>query len=125
MRRHRFAGYVPVFGTIRENIRYRRPGAGDEEVIAAAVTANADFFIRHLPEQYDTVLAENAGNLSQGRRQLLAIARAVLAEPAILILDEATSSIDTRTELCIQEALFAPNEGQNHFYHCAPAKYDP
>lgn len=92
-------------GTIRDNIRYGRPEASDEEVVAAAMTANADFFIRHLTEQYDTVLAENAGNLSQGQRQLLAIARAVLAEPAILILDEATSSIDTRTELCIQEAL--------------------
>ncbi len=92
-------------GTIKENIRYGRPEAADEEVKAAAVKANADFFIRHLPQQYDTVLLESAANLSQGQRQLLAIARAILADPAILILDEATSSIDTRTELCIQEAL--------------------
>lgn len=102
-------------GTIRENIRYGRPGASDEEVVAAAMTANADFFIRHLPAAYDTVLAENAGNLSQGQRQLLAIARAVLAEPAILILDEATSSIDTRTELCIQEALLRLMKGRTTF----------
>lgn len=92
-------------GTIKENIRYGRPAATDEDVKAAAVKANADFFIRHLPHQYDTVLLESAANLSQGQRQLLAIARAILADPAILILDEATSSIDTRTELCIQDAL--------------------
>ncbi|MCI3922994.1 ABC transporter ATP-binding protein/permease [Paenibacillus sp. TRM 82003] len=92
-------------GTIRENIKYGRPEASDEEVAAAAALANADGFIRRLPKGYDTELAENGGNLSQGQRQLLAIARVILAEPSILILDEATSSIDTRTELHIQAAL--------------------
>ena len=92
-------------GTVKENIKYGKPDATDEEVVAAARAANADVFIRRLPQGYDTVLAENGGNLSQGQRQLLAIARVVLADPSILILDEATSSIDTRTELHIQEAL--------------------
>ena len=102
-------------GTIRDNIRYGRPEATDEEVVGAAVKANADFFIRRLPQAYDTVLLESAGNLSQGQRQLLAIARAILAQPAILILDEATSSIDTRTELCIQEALLQLMSGRTTF----------
>ena len=102
-------------GTVRENIRYGRPEATDEEVKAAALMANADFFIRHLPQQYDTLLLESAANLSQGERQLLAIARAILAEPAILILDEATSSIDTRTERCIQEALLRLMSGRTTF----------
>ncbi|HZG74776.1 MAG TPA: ABC transporter ATP-binding protein [Paenibacillus sp.] len=92
-------------GTVKENIKYGKPDATDDEVVAAARAANADVFIRRLPQGYDTALTENGGNLSQGQRQLLAIARVVLAEPAILILDEATSSIDTRTELHIQEAL--------------------
>jgi ATP-binding cassette subfamily B protein len=92
-------------GTIKDNIRYGRPDATDEEVTAAAALANADSFIRRLTNGYDTVLSENGGNLSQGQRQLLAIARVILAQPSILILDEATSSIDTRTELHIQEAL--------------------
>lgn len=92
-------------GTIKENIKYGKPDATDEEVVAAARMANADVFIRRLPNGYDTVLSENGGNLSQGQRQLLAIARVILAQPSILILDEATSSIDTRTELHIQEAL--------------------
>ncbi len=102
-------------GTIRDNIRYGRPEATDEEVVAAAVKANADFFIRRLPQAYDTLLLESAANLSQGQRQLLAIARAILAQPAILILDEATSSIDTRTELCIQEALLQLMSGRTTF----------
>ncbi|MFZ7942439.1 ABC transporter ATP-binding protein [Neobacillus sp. 19] len=92
-------------GTIKENIKYGNPEASDREVEQAAKMANADGFIKRLPNQYETVLSENGGNLSQGQRQLLAIARVILARPALLILDEATSSIDTRTELHIQEAL--------------------
>jgi ATP-binding cassette, subfamily B, multidrug efflux pump len=94
-------------GTIKENIMYGNPHASDAEVKAAAVMANADSFIKRLPNQYDTLLLENGGNLSQGQRQLLAIARVILAEPRLLILDEATSSIDTRTEFHIQEALLS------------------
>ncbi|RYG35771.1 ABC transporter ATP-binding protein [bacterium] len=92
-------------GTVRENIRYGRLEATEEEIVAAAKMANADTFIRHLPHGYDTVLSERAGNLSQGQRQLLSIARTILADPQILILDEATSSVDTRTEIQIQEAM--------------------
>jgi len=88
-----------------ENIRYGRLSATDEACIAAAKLANADQFIRRLPEGYHTQLSERGSNLSQGQRQLLAIARAVIADPRILILDEATSSVDTRTEVYIQEAL--------------------
>ncbi len=92
-------------GTIRDNIAYGRDGAGDEDVLRAAKAAQADHFIRTLPDGYLTVLNEEASNLSQGQRQLLCIARAVLADPAVLILDEATSSVDTRTEFLIQKAL--------------------
>ncbi|OIK16026.1 multidrug ABC transporter ATP-binding protein [Bacillus sp. MUM 116] len=102
-------------GTIKENIKYGKPDATDDEVVAAAMMANADVFIRRLPNQYDTELAENGGNLSQGQRQLLAIARVILAKPSILILDEATSSIDTRTELHIQEALLTLMEDRTSF----------
>jgi ATP-binding cassette subfamily B multidrug efflux pump len=102
-------------GTIKENIKYGKPDATDDEVIAAAKLANADVFIRRLPQQYDTELAENGGNLSQGQRQLLAIARVILAKPSILILDEATSSIDTRTELHIQDALLHVMQGRTSF----------
>mgnify|MGYP001487086774 FL=1 len=102
-------------GTIKENIRYGKPDATDEEVRRAAMLANADPFIRRLPKGYDTELAENGGNLSQGQRQLIAIARVFLADPPILILDEATSSIDTRTELQIQEALLAAMRGRTTF----------
>ncbi len=91
--------------TIRANITYGRPDATDEELHAAAHFARADRFIERLPEGYDTVLAEGGSNLSQGQRQLLSIARAVLADPKILILDEATSSVDTRTEMHIQQAM--------------------
>ena len=91
--------------TVMENLRYGRLEATDEEVVEAARTADADHFIRQLPQGYQTVLSERAGNLSQGQRQLLAIARTLLADPAILILDEATSSVDTRTEARIQRAL--------------------
>lgn len=102
-------------GTIKENIRYGKPEATDEEVRSAAVMAGADTFIRRLPGGYDTPLSENGGNLSQGQRQLLAIARVMLAKPAILILDEATSSIDTRTELQIQDALLQVMKGRTTF----------
>jgi ATP-binding cassette subfamily B protein len=102
-------------GTIRDNIKYGRPDATDEEMREAARLANADAFIRRLPQQYDTVLTENGGNLSQGQRQLLAIARVMLAKPKILILDEATSSIDTRTERHIQEALLHLMRGRTTF----------
>ncbi|MCY9423102.1 ABC transporter ATP-binding protein, partial [Bacillus paralicheniformis] len=92
-------------GTIRENIAYGRDGATDEDIIRAAKAAYADDFIRTLPDGYDTVLGEDAQNISQGQRQLLTIARAILADPKILILDEATSSVDTRTEMNIQKAM--------------------
>ena len=93
--------------TIRANIKYGRPDASDEEMKRAAALAKADVFIERLPDGYDTVLAESGSNLSQGQRQLLSIARAVLADPKILILDEATSSVDTRTEMHIQQAMVA------------------
>nr|WP_040716836.1 ABC transporter ATP-binding protein [Paenibacillus daejeonensis] len=102
-------------GTIRDNIMYGKPDATAEEVEAAARLANADVFIRRLKDGYDTLLTENGGNLSQGQRQLLAIARVILADPPILILDEATSSIDTRTELHIQEALLAVMKNRTTF----------
>jgi ATP-binding cassette subfamily B protein len=92
-------------GTIMENIRYGRPDATDEEVIAAAKAAHVDHFVHTLPNGYSMVLNEEASNVSQGQMQLLTIARAVLADPRILILDEATSSVDTRTEVLIQKAL--------------------
>ena len=92
-------------GTIADNIRYGKLDATDEEVAAAARLANADAFIRHLPKGYDTVLSGDGGNLSQGQRQLLAIARAAVADPPVLILDEATSSIDTRTEKLIEKGM--------------------
>lgn len=98
--------------TIDANIRYGNSEATDEEVKAAAKTANAHSFIRHLPDGYNTVLSESGSNLSQGQRQLLSIARAVLADPKILILDEATSSVDTRTEMHIQSAMFALMKGR-------------
>ncbi|MBN1565299.1 MAG: ABC transporter ATP-binding protein, partial [Anaerolineae bacterium] len=102
-------------GTVMENIRYGRLDASDDDVIAAATLANADRFIRHLPRGYQTQVSEQGHNFSQGQRQLLAIARAVLADPRILILDEATSSVDTRTELQIQEALLRLLEGRTAF----------
>ena len=100
---------------VMENIRYGRLDATDEEVIQAAKMADADHFIRHLPQGYNTELSERASNLSQGQRQLLAIARAILADPAILVLDEATSSVDTRTELRIQKGLLRLMEGRTSF----------
>jgi len=102
-------------GSVMDNIRYGRLEATDEEVIEAARLANADSFIRRLPQGYETELSERAGNLSQGQRQLLSIARAIVADPSILILDEATSSVDTRTEIQIQEALGRLMEGRTSF----------
>ena len=102
-------------GTIRENIRYGRLDATEEEIRAAAVEACADSFIRKLENGYDTVLSESGANLSEGQRQLLAIARAILANPSILILDEATSSVDTRTEMNLQEAMVRLMNGRTCF----------
>jgi ATP-binding cassette subfamily B protein len=101
--------------TVMENIRFGRPSATDEEVIAAARLAHADTFIERLPEKYQTVLGERGSGLSQGQRQLIAIARAALADPRLLILDEATSSVDTRTERLIQRAFDELLEGRTSF----------
>jgi len=101
--------------SVMENIRYGRLDASDEEVIAAAKLARADQFIRHLPQGYQEVLSERGANLSEGQRQLLAIARAILADPRVLILDEATSSVDTRTEVHIQQALLELMKGRTSF----------
>src|SRR5579859_3219341 len=102
-------------GTIRENIAYGREDASEEEIVRAARAAQADHFIRTLPESYGTVLHQEASNISQGQRQLLTIARAFLADPAILILDEATSSVDTRTEILIQQAMTGLMKGRTSF----------
>ena len=102
-------------GTVRENIRYGRLDATDEDVVAAAKLANADGFIRLIPGGYDSQVSEQGNNFSEGQRQLLAIARAVLADPRILILDEATSSVDTRTEVHLQQALLRLLEGRTAF----------
>ncbi|WP_108834176.1 ABC transporter ATP-binding protein [Actinomyces sp. Marseille-P3109] len=102
-------------GTIRENIRYGRPGASDAEVEAAARACFVDHIIKALPQGYDTVLEEDAANISAGERQLLTIARAFVANPAVLILDEATSSVDTRTELLVQQAMNALRQGRTSF----------
>jgi ATP-binding cassette subfamily B protein len=105
-----------LFGaSVMDNIRYGRLDASDDDVVRAAQMADADHFIRQLPKGYDTVLSERAGNLSQGQRQLLAIARTLLADPAILVLDEATSSVDTRTEARIQKSLLRLMEGRTSF----------
>jgi ATP-binding cassette subfamily B protein len=102
-------------GTIRENIAYGREGATEAAIVAAAQAAQADHFIRTLPENYDTAINEEASNLSQGQKQLLTIARAFLADPAVLILDEATSSVDTRTEVLIQRAMRELMRGRTTF----------
>ena len=102
-------------GTVMENIRYGRLEATDEECIAAAKLANADGFIRRLPDGYQTVLKSDGANLSQGQRQLLAIARAAVADPPVLILDEATSSIDTRTEALVQQGMDGLMYGRTTF----------
>ena len=102
-------------GTVADNIRYGKLDATDEEVRAAAKLANADAFIRHLPQSYDTVITGDGGSLSQGERQLLAIARAAVSDPPVLILDEATSSIDTRTETLIERGMDSLMEGRTVF----------
>ena len=102
-------------GTIRDNIAYGRERATEEEVIEAAKAAQADHFIRTLPEGYNTILNEEASNISQGQKQLLTIARAVLADPAVLILDEATSSVDSRTEVLIRKAMTTLMQGRTSF----------
>ena len=102
-------------GTVRENIAYGKPDASLEEIVAAAKAAHADSFIRRLPEGYDTVIAEDGGNISQGQKQLLCIARVMLCLPPMLILDEATSSIDTRTEVRIQKAFTRMMQGRTSF----------
>ena len=102
-------------GTIKENIKYGKANATDEEVIEAAKLANADDFIRRLPQGYDTMLTANGANLSQGQRQLLSIARAAINDPPVMILDEATSSIDTRTEKIVQEGMDKLMQGRTVF----------
>ena len=102
-------------GTIRENIAYGRPDASEEEIIRAAKEAHAHGFIMRMPEGYDTVISEDGGNLSQGQKQLLCIARVMLCLPPMLILDEATSSIDTRTEIRVQKAFARMMEGRTSF----------
>ena len=102
-------------GTIADNIRYGKLDATDEEVREAARIANADSFIRRLPDGYDTMLYSDGSNLSQGQRQLIAIARAAIAKPPVLILDEATSSIDTRTERLIEKGMDAIMDGRTVF----------
>ena len=101
--------------TVRENIAYGRPDASEEDIIRAAKEAHCDSFIRRMPEGYDTILGEDGGMLSQGQKQLLCIARVMLCLPPMLILDEATSSIDTRTELKIQNAFAKMMEGRTSF----------
>jgi ATP-binding cassette, subfamily B, multidrug efflux pump len=102
-------------GTIRDNILYGRDGATEEEMVAAAESAHVDHFVRTLADGYDTVIDDDATNLSQGEKQLLTIARAFLADPRILILDEATSSVDTRTEVLIQRAMSRLMTGRTTF----------
>jgi len=102
-------------GSIKENIRYGRLNANDDEVIAAAKAANVDHFVKTLPDGYDMILNEEANNVSAGQKQLLTIARAILADPKILILDEATSSVDTRTEVLIQKAMDNLMKGRTSF----------
>ena len=101
--------------TIRENIRFGRLDASDEDVLAAAKAAQVDHFVRTLPQGYDTILIEDASNISQGQKQLLTIARTIISDPKILILDEATSSVDTRTELAIQKAMDELTKGRTSF----------
>ncbi|NLU05072.1 MAG: ABC transporter ATP-binding protein [Firmicutes bacterium] len=102
-------------GTIRDNIAYGRENATEEEMVRAAKAARADHFIRTLPDGYDTVLTEDASNLSQGQKQLLTIARGILADPTMMILDEATSNVDTRTEILVQEAMETLMKGRTSF----------
>ena len=102
-------------GTIAENISYGRPGASEDEVVEAAETAQLDRFVRTFPEGYQTQVSNNGGNVSAGEKQLITIARALLADPQLLILDEMTSSVDTCTELLIQRAMSALRQGRTSF----------
>ena len=102
-------------GTIAENIAYGKPGASREEIVCAARAAHVDFFVRTMPQGYETHVANDSENISQGQRQLLTIARAMLCDPKILILDEATSSVDTRTEHAIVHAMEALMHGRTSF----------
>ena len=102
-------------GSVKDNIKYGNEKASDEQIVEAAKMAHADHFIRTLSHGYDTILEEDAGNISGGQKQLLTIARAFLADPAILILDEATSSVDTRTESLIQKAMAELMKGRTSF----------
>jgi ATP-binding cassette, subfamily B, multidrug efflux pump len=102
-------------GTIEDNIAYGRDGATHEEILEAARATHVDHFVRTLPDGYDTLLSDEGGNVSAGEKQLLTIARAFLSEPAILILDEATSSVDTRTEVLIQQAMNNLRQGRTSF----------
>ena len=102
-------------GTIRENIAMGRPGATEEEIIRAAKASHAHSFVKRMPQGYDTIIGEDGGSLSAGQKQLLCIARVMLCLPPILILDEATSSIDTRTEMRIQQAFSQMMEGRTSF----------
>ena len=102
-------------GTVKDNIRYGNLNATDEEVVAAAKLANAHDFITRLPDGYDTMLTGNGANLSQGQRQLISIARAAIADPPVMILDEATSSIDTRTEAIVQRGMDQLMQGRTVF----------
>ena len=102
-------------GSVMDNIRYGRLDATDEECIAAAKLANAHYFISHLPDGYNTILSGDGGNLSQGQRQLISIARAAVADPPVMILDEATSSIDTRTEVIVQRGMDRLMHGRTVF----------
>jgi ATP-binding cassette subfamily B protein len=102
-------------GTIRDNIAYGKEGATMDEIVAAATAAHVDAFVRTLPDGYDTVLEEEASNISAGQRQLITIARAFLADRPILILDEATSNVDTRTEVLIQQAMARLRHGRTSF----------
>ena len=104
-----------LFGTVKENIAYGKPNATDDEVINAAKMSHAHNFIMRLPDGYDTYIGEDGGNLSQGQKQLLCIARIMLVKPPMLILDEATSSIDTRTERQIQDAFDIMMQGRTTF----------
>ena len=102
-------------GTVKENIAYGKEGATDEEIIEAAKAASAHGFIKRLPDGYDTMITEDGGNLSGGQKQLLTIARAMLSDPKVLILDEATSNVDTMTEQRIQKAFLKMMEGRTSF----------
>ena len=102
-------------GSIRDNIRYGNEDASDEQIVEAAVATRVDRFVHSLPDGYDTILDEDAANVSAGEKQLITIARAFVASPGVLILDEATSSVDTRTELLLQHAMAALREGRTSF----------